>query len=93
MLDQYDNKVPGDLVVLDLDIVELSEEELHLVTNADWYEIRGNFGWSPILVSAKAIDYLTETSLADVGLDANMKIDRIAELLKRWSKEDGFYHA
>lgn len=93
MLDQYANTVPDDLVVLDLDPKELSDKELRLVIKADWFEPRDHHHRFLILVSAKAIDYLTETLLVDVGLDEHAKLDRIASPLKRWSEEDGFYHA
>lgn len=91
--DQYGNDVPNDLVVLDDYLVTmLTKEQLDMVDKADWYEVENS---DVILVSASAIDNLSETDPLDVGIDlakaeSIMLIDRP---LHRYSSEDGFYHA
>ena len=74
----------------------LSDEELEIIDNADWYEEKGAAGRGEniILVSAKEINYLSETDPSEAGLDiANTELILIGQTLHRWSEEDGFYHS
>lgn len=102
MKDQYGQEVPGDLVVLQFGfdpespVVHgdpLEPEEVAIITAANWYEVEGREGL--ILASYEAIEGLSELDPLDCGiLDlAGAKINRIADPLKRYSPEDGFYHA
>jgi len=95
MLDQYGNEIPTDLVSMP-DINFLSDEGIKIVANADWYDIYTgeNYGFDAWLcVSAKAIDYLSEENIEDC-LDRPIKeVLIVNDVLKRWSEEDGFYHA
>jgi len=79
------------------DITLLSAADVKVVEKANWYEVwtSGRRGHA-ILAGAKAIKYLSEDDPLDAGIDLNArgtKVMRIADSLKRWSEEDGFYHA
>ncbi len=76
------------LVVLDVDINNISQENHKMIIDATWYEA-GGF----ILVDAEEINYLTETNPEDVGNDEEHEINKIDSVLKRWSYQDGYYHA
>jgi hypothetical protein len=103
MKDQYGQEVPNDLVVLPFgfepgdgpirgDMVD--PEDIDVMCRADWYEV--DDGYPIILVSYLAIQGLSETDPLDCGIDLKapgIKINRIADGLKRYSLEDGFYHA
>jgi len=86
-----DEAIPKDLVLIP-DIGDLDDEGIRLVDKADWYEPRGG---GPILVSAKAIDYLSEDDPIDAGLTPEDLKDLVLidHVLHRWSDKDGFYHA
>lgn len=89
--DQYDGRVPDDLVVLSGSPQDFVEEDLRRIDRANWYEVDG-----VILVSAREVNYLTEADPLDAGIDLSkpgIEIDRIADALKRMSNQDGFYHA
>lgn len=97
MKDQYGEQVPDDLVLLP-EIEHLDESEIKKVVNADWYKVWTAFEGIPFLmVSAKAIDYLSENNLIDsIGADVRItEMLRVNDVLKRWDTEygDGFYHA
>lgn len=97
MKDQYGNDVPGDLVVLELDVNLLSEEELNLVGKVRWYEVEGHEG--TVLISFAEINGLTETDPIDVDINLldiifqGKTVHRIDDCLKRMNGTDGFYHA
>ncbi len=104
MKDQYNNNVPGDLVLLEWRfIAELPETEqekaLKKIENLKWYKsVRdANFGGNAIFVSARQLAKIFPnrddfTYFYDVVDKAKewLKVDRC---LYRWSPEDGFYHA
>lgn len=95
MKDQYKNEMPDDLVSMP-SIEFLSDNEIKTVVNANWYDAYDgeDCGFSSWLcVSAKAIDYLSEDAIEDY-IDRPIKeILLVNDILKRWSIEDGFYHA
>ena len=94
MKDQYGEQVPDDLVLIP-DIKHLSEKEIKIVCNVDWYDLIVYMGDNEtctiLCVSAKAINFL------DDYLPSGKPIEvlRINDVLKRWDVEssDGFYHA
>jgi hypothetical protein len=91
-LDQYGQTVPEDLIVLDaIDIVD--EWIVYIIERVDWYEAEGHPGL--LLVSAYSVRNLgLETDPLDVGINLyTAKLQRVATPLKRWSVQDGFYHA
>ena len=100
MKDQYGQEIPDDLVVVDFgfepgELINFirEPEEVQIISKADWYEVEG---YPLILASAEQIQYLCETDPLDCGYPDNWKtipIGRIANILKRWGPEDGFYHA
>ena len=103
MKDQYGQEVPGDLVVLAFGFEPgdgpirgdaLEPEDVEVISRADWYEIEG--GPPVVLASYVAIQGLSEYNPLDAGIDLaapGALINRIADPLKRYSLEDGFYHA
>lgn len=97
--DQYGKVVPNDLVLLPWDVGSLSGSlrEIKIITRARWYE-PGVPSFRPILASAKELGRLSVLcdDPLDAGLDVNdpqIEIWRVDDALKRWSEEDGFYHA
>jgi len=96
MLDQYDKPIPDDLVLLP-NINLLSDHNVRLVANAVWYDVevdlepdsKENGECIILCASAEAIDYLSE----DSPCGKVVGILRVNDVLKRWSPEDGFYHA
>lgn len=90
--DQYGGRVPDDFVVLSGRLPQdYTEKDLRMITRAEWYEVDGI-----ILVSAREVDYASEDDPLDADVDLSkpgIEIGRIADALKRWSEEDGFYHA
>ena len=91
LLDQYGNKIPFDLYLLP-DVDELDYSQIDQVMNARWYEIRSGLH-TFILASNEEIVGLGITSIDDLNpglVDDVLYVDRP---LKRWSVEDGFYHA
>ena len=89
--DQYGNKVPNDLVILCGPYGHWTEETLKKVVNAKWYEADGLLCVSAAEVDEPDID--EPVSYAGIRLTKRTKIDKIPHPLKRWSIEDGFYHA
>ncbi|KKL16004.1 hypothetical protein LCGC14_2499920 [marine sediment metagenome] len=93
MKDQFDADIPGDLVVLDLHPNDLTQPEITIIKDANWYLYR-----HVILVSCEAINGLTETDPLDCdinleNLNPNYPIMYVHDSLKRWSRLDGFYTA
>ena len=89
MRDQYDNELPSDLVVLDLDPSNLIRDEREKIVNARWYEADG-----VLLVPFNEIGGLTETDPLDAGVDiTRTQVFYVDDHLKRYNPEDGFYHA
>jgi hypothetical protein len=88
MKDQYNNKVPTDLVVLP--IGELSNEDVEKVLNADWYKAND---WL-LCASAKEIDYLTEFPIEEALTKRQLNsVEYVPQILHRYTPEDWFYHA
>ena len=102
MKDQYGQPIPADLVVLPFGAASgegvigfdpVDPEDVEIITAADWYEVAGQEGL--ILASYEAINGFGSIPL-DCGIDLTtpgIQISRIADPLKRYSLEDGFYHA
>jgi len=96
MLDQYENKVPDDLVVLP-EIANLTDDEVKVVVNADWYDV--SLSHDPeetdtiyLMASAKAINYLeSNIDIAELG-GIFIEVIKVDDIFKRWNNEDGFYH-
>jgi hypothetical protein len=93
--DQYGNRVPTDLVVLDDNLppfgyhFDSHEEGIRCITAARWYRINGI-----LAASAAEIDNLLDTPIEDVLPDwQDYTIFRIDDCLKRYDPKDGFYHA
>lgn len=101
MRDQYGQPIPDDLVVLPFGFEpgetvirgdQVEPEDVEVIARANWYEVEGQEGL--ILASYLAIQGLSEVNPLDCGLTlAGAQINRIADPLKRYSLEDGFYHA
>jgi hypothetical protein len=100
--DQYGQPVPKDLVVLPYGFSPcpgkvvsgdpLPNHEVRIIMAASWYEVEGNPGL--LLASYLAIGGLSELNPLDCGLTLEgAQINRVADPLKRYSLEDGFYHA
>lgn len=89
--DQYDHPVPNDLVVLPC-IETLHKKDIIKIEQAIWYECEEK-PWV-IMASAQEIDYLSEVDPIDCDIDIeNCTVMQINDCLKRYSEEDGFYHA
>jgi len=101
MNDQYGQEIPADLVVLPFGFDPESEvlsghprepEDVDIISKANWYEVEGQEGL--LLASYEAIEGLSELNPLDCGLTlAGAQLNRVADPLKRYSLEDGFYHA
>ena len=101
MKDQYGQEIPNDLVVLPFgagpgkDVIHfdaLEPEEVGIIIKANWYEVVGQEGL--ILASADAIvGWGSDPEDCWLDIEPETKINRIADPLKRYSWEDGFYHA
>lgn len=99
--DQYGAEVPQDLVVIDFGfcpetLINFTREpeEVQTIYKADWYELEEYRGI--LLASAEQINFICETDPLDCGFPENwqsLTFSRVADPLKRWSPEDGFYHA
>ena len=102
MKDQYEQEVPADLVVLHFGFDPgervirgdyLEPEEVEVISAARWYKVEDV---PLILASFEEIEGLSELQPLDYGIDLDtpgLTINRIADPLKRYSREDGFYHA
>jgi len=99
MNDQYDNKVPDDLVVVP-ELDRLTENEIKIVVNANWYNVYLDQDPDPnepetvyLMASAKAINYLENH--IDIQKLGGIFIDVVIvnDVLKRWNIKDGFYSA
>lgn len=91
MKDQYENEIPGDLVLLpDLEwAAESNLEEVELVIKARWYEVNGY----ALCASAEEIEHLSDATFEDATGETVVSIDYMVDCLHRYSPEDGFYHA
>lgn len=89
MITQYGEPVPGDLVLMP-SLEHLTDADRLLMFKADWYEHE-----NVLLVSGSAIDWLSEDDPLDADIDLSTveEINQVADGLKRWNPEDGFYHA
>ncbi|MFA5385555.1 MAG: hypothetical protein WC364_13045 [Eubacteriales bacterium] len=90
MKDQYGQAIPADLKIIP-EIGNLTQDEIILIDNLDWYEMDGF-----ILVPENEVggDDPLDAGLA-VDKDGNMmgKVMKIDQVLHRYNKADGFYHA
>jgi len=89
MLDQYGNKVPDDLVILPPIQLLTSEDIDKIIMTARWYEINKYI----IVASAREIDNLSDDTFENAVGDEIQSIQLVSDVLKRYSLEDGFYHA
>jgi hypothetical protein len=99
--DQYGQPVPKDLVVLQFGFAPgdetikgdaVDQADVKIIMAANWYEAEERPGL--LLASYEAIEGRSEIIPEDCGiLLKNMQINRVADPLKRYSLEDGFYHA
>jgi hypothetical protein len=88
--DQYHQPVPSDLVTLP-DIKNLTAGQIRTVNEAAWYEPAGR---SLLLASAKELKGLSEDDPIDCDVDVKTATFMLVDdMLKRWNKADGFYHA
>ncbi len=94
MKDQYDNEVPGRLVIISgagfFDM--LSEEDVKEVEGLDWFECDGFLLADGDTLAANWIEDYTEPPDAGLVIGPKSKILKVNDCLKRWSEEDGFYH-
>lgn len=88
MKDNYGEQVPDDLVALTCGIDRFTDAELKVICNARWYEVCHVWG-DDLAISFAEIDGLVDEPLGDTPIE----VLRINEVLKRWSIENGFYHA
>lgn len=101
MKDQYGQVAPADLVVVDFEPADLTENELRAFDGLDWYQPdrwRHQGYQAMVLVSQAALAGCcnhghTGIAPADTGLGTLRGVDKIDHCLHRWSVEDGFYHA
>lgn len=91
----YGEQVDELALVLLPDIIDLTDEEIKIITNAKWYDVI--FGNEQILLCAdyREIEEMCENGIVDCIRTKNgiAEIMRVNDVLKRWSIEDGFYHA
>ena len=80
-------------LVLMPDIEPLDSDQRKAVASARWWEADGKV----LVVSAAEMQKVginAEDDPADAGIDIHqVKLEEVADGLKRWSEEDGFYHA
>lgn len=97
MLDQYGKKIPTQLGNLSVENPgNLEEEELQDLVSARWYEVVGGGLFVALCDLKVKLGYDFELwALGEVRntYGRDKKIFRVAEALKRYSAEDGFYHA
>ncbi len=90
MNDQYGNKVPDDLIALERGLDGFTDEEVTIIVNAQWYEVWHSHG-QDLAVSFSETQGIID---GDYPLgDTPIEILLVNDVLKRWSIEDGFYHA
>ena len=90
MKDQYGEQVPNDLMQLACGPDRFDDDELEIIINASWYEITHSHGVD-LAVSFSEIEGVLDGNYP-LG-DTPIEVLRIDDILKRWSIEDGFYHA
>jgi len=87
--DQYNEPVPDDLVVLDLDPSELTSAECEAIDDLDWYE-PSDIKWTHLLlVSREALGKCFEGPidfcfLEDIGFSEQPPVFKIANCFHRW---------
>jgi hypothetical protein len=84
--------LPEDNPLIGFDPVDPADVDA--VCAANWYEVQGREGL--ILASYEEIGGRSELDPLDCGIDLHrpgVRVRRIAGPLKRYSLEDGFYHA
>ncbi len=92
--DQYGGKVETNKLVLLPDINLLDDNEIKVVVNADWYDVHLEDGSVFLCADFRAIQYLSDCGIEDCIVDNGLsEVMRVNDILKRWSIEDGFYHA
>jgi len=99
-VDQFDNPVPSDLVLLDVNPADLSAAEVRAIDQIAWYHAQENRGM--VLVSLAAVRECLQdpdghefATLQDVNiylLDTN-SVKYIHPNRHRWSDEAGFHHS
>lgn len=90
MNDQYENKIPDDLIALECGLDRFTDDEIEIIVNARWYEVTHSYG-QDLAVSFSEIQGIID---GDYPLgDTPIEILLVNDVLKRWSIEDGFYHA
>jgi len=90
MNDQYGNKVPDDLIALECGLDRFDDDEVKIIVDAQWYEVTHSHG-QDLAVSFSEIQGIIDSDYP-LG-DTPIEIMLIDDCLKRWSIEDGFYHA
>lgn len=90
MNDQFGNKVPDDLIALECGPDRFTDEEIKIIVDATWYEVTHSHG-QDLAVSLSAIEGVID-GCYPLG-DTPLEIMAVDDCLKRWSIDDGFYHA
>jgi hypothetical protein len=98
--DQHGNDVPSDLIFLDCQWLNyMSDEEARKICELDWYMPWDRILDKPILfifVSAEAVNKCVG-DFVDFNSDQLVftSVDwlKIGQVLHRWNREDGWYHA
>lgn len=95
MLDNYGEQVDEIALVLLPDIIDLTDEEIKIIANAKWYDVIFGNGQFLLCADYREIEGLCENGIVGCISPKNgiTEIMRVNEVLKRWSIEDGFYHA
>lgn len=93
MLDNYGQEVPTDLVSLTHGPDAFTDAEVKAIVNARWYDVVHSHG-EDLAVSFYEVGCLEllEPISNPLG-DTPIEVMQVNEVLKRWSVEDGFYHA
>lgn len=93
MKDNYGNLVDEKNLVLLPDIKTLDDKQIGIVVDADWYDVILENEMVFLCADFDKIFQLSEESLDGISYSPISEIMRINDVLKRWSEEDGFYHA
>ncbi len=98
MIDQYGREIAGPFVLLPKIRDFWDQEEIEFILSLDWYQVET--GLSKHLVArvreiGEALESFPFTEPEDTGLIINedTPISLVHPVLKRFSMEDGFYHA
>jgi len=100
LLDQYDDRVPDDLVCLPnlAQFREMQEAKFDpdiVAEHMDWYEVRG---LGLLLTSVRQVPiymrhWFNNIDAYTFDYGEKLEVDYVARSLHRYSYEDGFYHA